>query len=95
MEQQVREENVELEVVAKAEMAGWLVRKVQWIGRRGAPDRVFIKDGRLVLIEFKRPGKEPIGQQRREFNRIKAAYPETYWTDDVAEALDILGIAHG
>ena len=89
------EYNIEMTVCKKAEAAGWLIRKLQWIGRRGAPDRVFIKDGRLVLIEFKRPGKEPIGQQRREFNRIKAAYPETYWTDNVAEALDILGITHG
>lgn len=91
----MREEQVELEVCNKAEMAGWLVRKVSWQGRRGAPDRVFIKDGRLVLIEFKRPGEEPVGQQLREFNRIKSAYSETYWVDNVVDALKILGIDHG
>lgn len=86
---------IEKEVCNKAERAGWLVRKVSWQGRRGAPDRVFMKDGRLVFIEFKRPGEEPKGQQLREFNRIAKAYPGTYWVYDVATALGILGIVDG
>lgn len=86
---------IELEAVAKAEMAGWLVRKVSWIGRRGAPDRLFLKDDRAVFIEFKRPGEEPEGQQLREFNRIKKAFVDTHWVDSVEAALDILGVPHG
>lgn len=87
------EGQIERSVCLEAEKNGWIARKVMWSGRRGAPDRIFIKDGRLVLIEFKRPGGVMSGQQEKEFNRIKAAYPETYWTDSVDEGLEILGIA--
>lgn len=83
---------IELEACNRAERAGWLTRKVSWQGRRGAPDRAFIGFGRFVLIEFKKPGEEPVGQQLRELNRLKERYPEVYWTDNVAYALEILGV---
>lgn len=49
------EQNEELEVVAWAENHGWIVRKIQYIGRRGCPDRLFAGYGHLFLIEMKRP----------------------------------------
>lgn len=49
------EQNEELEVVAWAENHGWIVRKIQYIGRRGCPDRLFGGYGKLFLIEMKRP----------------------------------------
>lgn len=37
--------------------ANILVRKVKWIGRHGAPDRLLLaEDGRMVWCEIKRPG---------------------------------------
>ena len=44
----------ELEAVAWAEMNDWLVRKMQYEGRAGAPDRIFYGHGHIVLIEMKR-----------------------------------------
>jgi hypothetical protein len=87
------EKGVEMPVVRRAEKAGWFVRKVQWPGRIGAPDRVFIKDGRVVWIEFKDAGKRPRKSQELEHDRMKAAGAEIYWCDNVLEALQILGIA--
>ena len=89
------EHEVEDTVVAKARMAGWKPRKVSWQGRRGAPDHVFFGFGRCVYIEFKAPGETLIGQQSREFKRLKEAYPEVYAVDNVAEGLRILGIENG
>lgn len=86
------EEAVEATVDALAKINGWLVRKVSWQGRRGAPDKAYIGHNRFVLMEFKKKGEEPEGQQLREFNRLKAKYPEVYWVDNVADALRILGI---
>lgn len=54
----MREENIEGPCVAMAEKAGWWQKKVQWVGQKGAPDRVFIKDGRVVWVEFKKPDGE-------------------------------------
>lgn len=86
------EEVIEKEACSKALKAGWLNRKVQWIGRNGAPDRVFFGHGRCVFIEFKDPTQEPKGQQARELERLKKAYPEVYVCDSVEGALSILGV---
>ncbi len=88
------ETNVETTVCNRAKMAGYEHRKVQWQGRRGAMDHAFFGHGRLVLMEFKRPGKsiDPQSQQGREFNRLKALYPEIYEVSSIAEGLRILGI---
>ena len=87
------EKGVEMPVVRRAEKAGWFCRKVAWPVRIGAPDRVFIKDGRVVWIEFKDAGKRPRKSQELEHDRMKAAGAEVYWCDNVLEALQILGIA--
>lgn len=89
----VLEDHIESTVVVAAERAGWMARKVKWIGRRGAADRVFFGHGRCVWIEFKRPGKVPEGQQANEVARMQAAYAEVYVCDDIKKGLAILGIA--
>lgn len=79
-----------------AESNGWLVRKVSWVGRRGAPDRLFSKivDGRPrpVLIEFKRKLKEATIQQAKEHERLRAAGIEVHVCDSITSALKVLGI---
>lgn len=87
-----RESYIELNVVSESEGAGWWCRKVQWGGRRSAPDRVFAKKGRVVWIEFKRPGERPTTVQTREHERMRAAGMEVYWCDDLDTARKILGL---
>lgn len=88
------ESAIEGPVCHVAELAGWFVRKLQYPGRRGAPDRMFIKGGRVVFIEFKRPGKIPVGEtlQSRERDRIVAHGGEAYFVDSIEEACRILGL---
>ena len=66
------EATVEGRCVKAAEKAGWLVRKVRWVGRRDAPDRLFLKGGRTVWVEFKRPGADARAGQKREHERMRA-----------------------
>lgn len=75
-----------------AEDAGWIVRKLKWIGRRSAMDRFFLKEGRIVLIEFKNPGKTVKGGQSKEYELFKAAGAEVHVCDNVFQVLRILGI---
>lgn len=84
------ESYVEGSVCRWAEAHGWLVRKLAWLGRRGAPDRFFIKAGRIVLIEFKRPGNSPELHQEREIARLRAAGAEVYVIDTVQAGIDVL-----
>lgn len=78
----------------QAEAAGWLVRKLRWIGRRSACDRFFAKGGRVVLIEFKKTGKPPSVTQNREIARLKAAGVEVHAVDNPLTALSILGVTY-
>ncbi|MER9524009.1 hypothetical protein NKI96_10535 [Mesorhizobium sp. M0292] len=69
------EQNEELDAVAWAENHGWMVRKMQYIGRKSCPDRLFAGYGHLFLIEMKRKGKTPSRDgklsagQKEEFER--------------------------
>ena len=84
------EKAVEMPVVRRAERSGWFVRKLEWPGRAGAPDRLFIKDARVVFIEFKRPGGQPRLSQIVEHDRMRAAGAEIHVCDNAADAISLL-----
>jgi hypothetical protein len=83
---------VENTIKNRAKSAGWLVRKAKWIGRRGAPDDIFAKGGRVVMIEFKKPGKEATLQQKREHDRWRDAGVEVYVVNRITDGVRILGL---
>ena len=90
MVRQRLEKHIEQAVVDWATQNGWLVRKLQWVGRTGAPDRIFIGFGRVVFMEFKRTGNKITGQQKKEFERICEVYAFTFLIDDVDEGIKAL-----
>ena len=68
----MRESEIEKYLVAKVVALGGVVRKLKWIGRRGAPDRFVKLPGKAVmLIELKAPGKVPELHQEREIKRLR------------------------
>jgi hypothetical protein len=69
----MREIVLEEDAVRLGEQRGWLVRKITYPGRKGAPDRHFYKAGRCVMIEFKASQKGPRVQQDKEHKRLKEA----------------------
>jgi len=76
-----------------AEQEGWEVRKLKYIGRRAAADRLFYGHGRLVLIEFKDPDGDMSALQQREYDRMKeAGVKEVYIVDNFADGCRILGL---
>lgn len=77
-----------------AEADGWVVRKLRWIGRRNGMDRFFLKAGRIVLIEFKRPGEKPRPGQAREIELFKKQGAEVYVVENPLTALRLLGVPH-
>lgn len=82
-------------VCDQAEKAGWLCRKLKWIGRRSAMDRFFAKDSRIVFMEFKRPGKTKGDRtQPAEIERMQAAGVEVHIVDNPLVALRILGVSY-
>ena len=70
----MRESRIEDYFVRQVELAGGDTRKVEWIGRRGAPDRLVLWPGRINWVELKKP-LTPQAQdyQKREHDRLRAA----------------------
>lgn len=78
-----RESQIERRLVERVKQLGGEVRKVKWIGRTGAPDRlVMLPDGRIfavdqlshgrtIWVEVKAPGKKAEAHQHREHERMR------------------------
>lgn len=68
----MREALIEQYLVRQVKKLGGEIRKVQWVGRNGAPDRVvMLPAGRLIWIELKAPGEKPEPHQAREHERMR------------------------
>lgn len=70
----ITEAQVEAYLCAEVKALGGEVRKVGWIGRRGAPDRYVMLPGFTpnIWVELKRPGKKAEPHQEREHERMRA-----------------------
>lgn len=73
----MRESQIEKYLVARVKALGGEVRKVQWVGRRGAPDRLVMlpprrtHDSLTIWVELKATGKAAEPHQIREHNRMR------------------------
>lgn len=85
---------IEEVVCDDARADGWVVKKCKFIGERGALDRLFAKDGRVVFIEFKAPGKKGNTStgQNRVMEELQGAGVECHVVDNPLAAYRILGI---
>lgn len=78
----MRESTIENYLVNRVKELGGEVRKVQWIGRRGAPDRLAMlpfhsRNGAFsacatIWVELKAPGEKAKPHQKREHDRMRA-----------------------
>ncbi len=78
----MRERDIERHLVRRVKELGGEVRKVKWIGRRGAPDRIVMLpecynnsfttlDGMTCWVELKAPGVPAEDHQLREHKRMR------------------------
>lgn len=66
----MKEKVVESYLKEQVEAHGGEIRKVQWVNRRGAPDRLVLLNG-VYFVELKRPKKELEAHQEREAKRLR------------------------
>jgi len=74
---EIRERDIEAYLVKQVKATGGIVRKVQWLDRRGAPDRMVSwptcrGGGFPVFIELKAPGEELEPHQEHEHDLMRA-----------------------
>lgn len=86
----MREREVEAYLKKRVAEHDGEVRKVQWLGRHGAPDRIVYLPGYLPFwVELKSPGKKPEPHQEREHKRMRE-YGERVVVIDSFEGVDAL-----
>ena len=85
-----KEADIESRAKARARAEGWYVRKFTSPSNRSVPDDIFIKDGQVVFIEFKRPGKKPTKPQREEHRKLLEVGYHVEVIDNSDEALALL-----
>ncbi len=83
----MRESQIEKHLVDAVKALGGEVRKVAWVGRRGAPDRCVMLHGTTTFIELKAPGKKAAIHQAREHKRMRGM-GQTVLVLDTIEAVD-------
>ena len=89
----MRERDVEDYLVRRVKEKGGEVRKVKWVGRRGAPDRVVFLNG-VHFVELKRPGARLADHQEREHARMQK-HGAKVWTLDSIVAIDMFMVTFG
>lgn len=78
----MRESTIEQYLVDQVKTKGGEVRKVKWIGRHGAPDRIVMLPptplgegirlpGKTLWVELKAPGEKAKPHQVREHERMR------------------------
>jgi hypothetical protein len=67
----MRESDIENYLVKRVKAMGGEIRKVSWVGRRGAPDRRVMLGERTAWVELKAPGKTAEPHQVREHERMR------------------------
>jgi hypothetical protein len=81
----MRESDIEKYLVKKVKALGGEVRKVKWIGRRGAPDRlVMFPPNHTEWVELKATGKVAEPHQLREHVRMRAMGQTVFVIDSLA-----------
>jgi hypothetical protein len=91
----MREADIERYLAKRVKAMGGEVRKVQWVGRRNAPDRlVMVPDtvnptscrwvpARSFFVELKAPGKKPRVGQLREIERMRECNLKVHVVDSL------------
>lgn len=83
----MRESQVERAVVAFAKANGIGTLKNSGIHDAGKPDRVFFKDGKVLFLELKAPGKKPTALQMKAITDIHATGTAATWADNAPLAI--------
>lgn len=95
----MKESRVEAYLKERAEAHGALVRKLAYLGRKGASDRMVVwghanydrlamtTSARIDFVELKAPGKKPDHHQEREHARLRALGCNVFVLDSI-EAVD-------
>lgn len=83
----MRESALEAKIVKYCRENGILTYKFSSPSHRGVPDRVMMKDGKVMFMEVKAPNKKPTALQLHEIEKIHLSGVVVGWVDDFSKAV--------
>lgn len=87
----MRESVIERDGVKKLIKAGWFVTKLMKTSTNGIPDRLCIKEGRVVFIEWKIPGGRLSELQKYMIDKLRNEGMEVIVADCFADIRHLIG----
>lgn len=84
------ESDIQCDAYHYALSRGWFAEKIMRTRRNGFPDYLYIRDGKVIFIEFKRPDEEPTVQQLKRHKEMREHGATVCVVDNLAEAKRIL-----
>lgn len=90
----MRENKLEKYLTSQLSKIGVSTRKVKWIGRDGAPDRLILANGG-IWVELKAPGKKPRANQKIELEALTKAGMTAYCIDSIEQIDELIGEIRG
>lgn len=85
----MKESYIERKVCEYAKSLGWMVFKFNSPGKSGVPDRIFMKKGKIVFIEFKAAGKRPTKLQLHIHREMENAGFHVHVVDNILSGKEI------
>lgn len=79
-------DDIEQPATEYAKSRGWFIQKVISQSSRGFPDRFCVRKGRVMLVEFKKPGGEPTPQQVLRHSELRLHGVEVHLVDNLEYA---------
>ena len=86
----MKESQLEAKVVKHCRDRGILCYKFSSPAHRGVPDRLLIKDGKVLFLELKAEGKRPTRLQVREMQLLWYAGVQSEWVDTYQRAVEVI-----
>lgn len=80
------EKEIERPATFYAERRGWFEFKIMQASKRSIPDRFYARGGRLLFVEYKRPGEKPTRQQLRRHAEMREHGIEVHVIDNMDTA---------
>lgn len=86
----MRESKIEGNVKKFAEANGCLFLKLAGPNQKGQPDRMILRGGNILFMEFKAPGKtlDPLQRKWQDDLRLRGFVAE--WVDNEGVAMDLI-----
>lgn len=86
----MRESLIERKACQCAKAQGWLVYKFVSPGNSGVPDRLFIRDGQVVFVEFKATGEQLRPLQQRVIDKMREHGATVYVVDSLEGFINVM-----